>query len=85
LIGKSWFHLGVMSLNKNRQKEALQHMKNAVQFCFDHTLAFAFLALLMRYPNSMKPSVSARKTNYEFIDFFKPAIFSKVEETTLSS
>ena len=83
LIGKSWFHLGVISLNNNRQKEALEHMKNAVRFCFDHTLAFAFLALLMRYPNSMEPSVSARKTNYEFIDFFKPAVFSKVEEVTL--
>ena len=83
LVGKSWFHLGELSLKNNRRDEALERMKNAVRFCFNHALAFAFLALLMRSANAGETSVRNREPDYEFIDFFKPAILTKVEEPTV--
>ena len=83
LVGKSWFHLGGLSLKNNRQDEALVRMRKAVRFCFNHALAFAFLALLMRGANAVATSDRNRKPDYGFIDFFKSAILPKEKETTL--
>ncbi len=83
LIGKSWFHLGEISLQNNQQDEALECMKKAVQFYFDHALAFAFLSLLMRCANKGEPSGPTRKPDFKFLDFFKPAIHADREETTV--
>lgn len=85
LVGKSWFHLGELSLKNNRLAEALECMKNAVQFCFNHALAFSFLALLMRSAKPMETSGRNREPDFEFMDFFKPAIFAQVEEATVST
>ncbi len=84
LIGKSWFHLGELSLKTHRQHEALECMKKAVQFCFDHTLAFAYLALLMRSENERQTSGRNQEPDYEFIELFKPAIPAKTGETTFA-
>lgn len=82
LVGMSWFHLGELSLKNNRQDEALERMKKAVQFCFDHALAFAFLGLLMRTTNDKEPPGQSRELDYEFIGSFKPAILAEMEGTT---
>ncbi len=84
LVGKSWFHLGELSLKNNRHDEALERMKKAVRFCFNHALAFAFLALLMRNANAEETSGCNREPDYNFIENFKPAIQIKLEETTVS-
>ena len=84
LVGKAWFHLGELSLKNNRQDEALERMKKAVQFCYDHALAFAFLALLMRCTIDTETSGRHRKPEQEFLEFFKPANITKMEATTPS-
>ena len=81
LVGKSWFHLGELSLKNSRQDEGLERMKKAVQFCYDHALAFAFLALLTRYTVDMETSSRNRKPEQEFLEFFKPAYITKTEAT----
>jgi MoaA/NifB/PqqE/SkfB family radical SAM enzyme len=83
LVGKSWFHLGELSLKKNQPEEALERMKNAVRFCFNHTLAFAFLALLMRCVEHIESPIRNQEPDLEFIDFFQPTILAKVKETTV--
>lgn len=84
LVGKSWFHLGELSLLNNHQDEALERMKNAVRFCFNHALAFAFLALLMRCVNNTETEGHKQKPDYEFLKFFKPANITKMEATATS-
>ena len=84
LVGKAWFHLGELSLKGNRQDEALECMRNAVRFCFNHALAFAFLALLMRCTIDMETSGLNQKPDQKFLEFFKPANITKMEATTQS-
>lgn len=79
LVGKSWFHLGELSLKNNRTDEALERMRKAVQSCFDHALAFAFLGLLIRTTNAEETPSQNRELDYEFIDSFKPAIPAQIE------
>jgi len=83
LVGKSWFHLGELSLKNNHQEEALERMKKAVRFCFNHALAFAFLALLIRRANDKETPDRNQEPDNKFIDFFKPAIFQKQEVRTV--
>lgn len=85
LIGKAWFHLRELSLKKNRQDEALERMKNAVRFCFNHTLAFAFLALLIRCANNTETPGRNRKPDHGFLEFFKPANITKMSTTAAQS
>ena len=73
LIGKSWFHLGEISLKNNRQDEAFERMKKAIRFCFNHALAFAYLSLLHRILEAEKHSDAIRNPDYKFIDSFRPA------------
>jgi len=72
LKGKAWFHLGEISLQKNQPKEALANMEKAVQFCFDHMLAFAYLSLLYRLVGKEKVKDHEKNPDYEYFDFFKP-------------
>ena len=72
LKGKAWFHVGEISLQKNRPEEALNHMEKAVQFCFDHALAFAYLSLLYRLVGKDKVQGQGKSPDYEYMNFFKP-------------
>lgn len=46
LKGKAFYHLGEIQLARGNYSAALNFMKQAVQHCFDHKMAFAYLYLL---------------------------------------
>jgi MoaA/NifB/PqqE/SkfB family radical SAM enzyme len=71
LKGKAWFHIGEMQLFGKNYVSAQTSFENAVHYCFDHQLAFAFLYLLYalnEVPCTEKPR---RIPNQEFLDVFK--------------
>lgn len=47
LKGKVYFHLGEIELRRKNYRRALRLMKLSVQHCFNHSMAFAYLNLLM--------------------------------------
>lgn len=74
LKGKAWFHLGELKLKARDDQEAFNCMEKAVRFCFDHSLAFAYLALLHRLIKNETSGHAERVCSHNFLDLFKPVI-----------
>lgn len=70
LMGKTYFHLGELSIKRGDYPEAFSRMKLAVQNCFDHGKAFACLYLLcmiLNEPSSLSPKKQKKETYLEKI------------------
>lgn len=70
LIGKTYFHLGEIQLLKKNYSKSLSYMKLAVQYCFEHRMAFAYLYLLLKIVKEPKIMNRRRKINWgKFYNF----------------
>jgi tetratricopeptide (TPR) repeat protein len=70
LKGKIYFHLGELALHKSNYPQALSFMKLAVQYCFDHKMAFIylyFLMMLLEKPQIPKTGFVRKETYLEKI------------------
>lgn len=71
LIGKTYFHLGEIQLMGKNHSKSLSYMKLAVQYCFDHRMAFAYLYLLLKIVKEPKILNRRKKVNWrKFYNFY---------------
>lgn len=63
--GKTYFHLGEIRLMQKNYTQALSCMKLAVQYCFNHQMAFAYLYLLLMLEENPKPVLGNKKFNLD--------------------
>lgn len=61
--GKTYFHLGEIQLVRKDYTRALSYMKLAVQYLFNHEMAFAYLYLLLMLVENPKPIMRRKKFN----------------------
>lgn len=63
LIGKIYFHLGELQVKTGDYLKAMHHMKLAVQHCFNHKMAFAYLYLLLKMMEEPQTSQKRKSVN----------------------
>jgi len=71
LKGKAWFHIGEIQIIQKQYPKAQESLSQAVHFCFDHQMAFAYLYLLYSINETAPAGKALRHPYHEFLDFFE--------------